>query len=195
MRGVSRSAATVLAAAVLTSAIESSGVAKMKEPDGILGVKLGMTPEAFKRAYPKAVQEPPPTPRTVEMQSRVTFAQYSIPKQKVGPLRNCTLTATFFNQVLYQVTATCPEKVSKIDAYLEKQYGPAGYEQAPFKFWAFGYISVNYSSARRAFSVEDIRQSYAAGQALMQRTPTPGGPTLTPTVQETPASPTAAPTP
>jgi hypothetical protein len=167
MRGVSRIAAPVLTVMALVCATAPGAMAETNAPDGILKAKLGMTPEALEMVYPDAAPEPSPTPATAgEPLPPAKVARYTIKGgQAIGPLRDCVLGAAFFDEYLYQVMATCPAESAPIEAYLQQQYGPADYEQKPFKFWFKGPISVSYSSARRMFMVEDIARSQAASLA------------------------------
>ena len=181
MRGVLRTAVAVLVLAVLAGAGYAAeatkdegtkdegtqGAATQKEPDGVLNLKFGMAPEFIKKLYPNAVEEPVPTPAAGEPVPPFKLPRYTIKGQTVGPLQNCTLSANLFNDYLYQVQVSCPEDKAKIEAYLEKEYGPPGHDQKPIKSWTGENTSVSYTSASGMFMVEDKKYSQSVSLTIM----------------------------
>ncbi len=167
MKRLGRPLRAVLAATALAWAIGSDAAAMEKEPDGVLKAKFGMTPQALKLAYPDAVEEAVPTPAAGESVQPFKLPRYTIKRQTVGPLRNCTLGANFFNEYLYQVQVSCPAKKGEIEAYLEKAYGAPGHSQKPFKTWTGAKTSISYTSASGVFLAEDKKYSQSVNMTIL----------------------------
>ena len=157
----------VAACILATCTTNPPGTTTPTEPDGISNIKLGMTTAAFEKLYGAAVTERilPPTPG--EPTPPYVMLSYRINGQTIDALQGCSISASFLNDFLYEVQATCQEPKPKIEAYLAKRFGAPDYDETPFKFWNHEHTSVNYNSTTGAFMVEDKKQSQSASWGRM----------------------------
>lgn len=134
-------------------AAQTSAPTKPETPEGIAGLRIGMTLDEAKAAVPgiqfsKEQSPADPTPAPFE------YAETTLSGQDLGPVENCDARLMFFRKRFIIMQVTCPDKTA-LEEYLVSTYGPPGQKFDTYWEWTGGTRSMTFSPIGGMINVAD----------------------------------------
>jgi hypothetical protein len=136
------------------------------EPDGWGKAKLGMSEDAFTKAYPRApLVTPPPPPQTEPLLA--PFSTYQLEHQQVGPLKGCGIQFRFYLHELYDLQFHCADKEAAM-RYLQTELGTPTKTMGNALMWTGKERGASQVPKTGAFSFHDLQRGHAAQAAMLR---------------------------